>query len=62
MPWPLEDAEAEIEENDLASNVGLTLPDTKPLLHYSRNLAVYIWPTELVQAAGLQVGPVAASA
>jgi len=62
MPWPLEDAEAEIEENDLATNVGLALPDTKPLLHYSRSLAVYIWPTELVQAAALQVGPVAASA
>ena len=62
LPWPLEQAEAEIEHNDLPAQVGLTLPDTKPLLHYSRHLAVYVWPTELVQAAALEVGPVVASA
>jgi uncharacterized protein YqjF (DUF2071 family) len=50
IPWPLEDAEAEISQNDLAAHIGLTLPDTAPLLHYSRHLAVYVWPAELVQA------------
>ena len=62
VPWPLEQAEAEIEHNDLPGQFGLTLPDTKPLLHYSRHLAVYVWPTELVQQAMLRTGPAVASA
>ena len=47
VPWPLEEAEAEIERNDLATAIGLQLPDQQPVLHYSRQLAVYIWPAEL---------------
>ncbi|WP_263351133.1 YqjF family protein [Acidicapsa acidisoli] len=50
VPWPLEEAEAEISQNDLAAQIGLQLPNTAPLLHYSRHLAVYVWPAELVQA------------
>ena len=46
VPWPLEEAEAEIERNDLASAVGIQLPDTEPVLHYSRRLAVYVWQLE----------------
>ena len=42
--WPLEDAEAEIEHNDLATAIGIELPAQAPVLHYSRRLAVYIWP------------------
>lgn len=45
-PWPLEAAEAEIELNDLPGAYGIQLPDTPPLLHYSRELAVYIWSVE----------------
>lgn len=56
IPWPLEQAEAEISQNDLASHIGLQLPDTEPLLHYSRHLAVYVWPAELVQAAVVAPG------
>lgn len=62
VPWPLEEAEAEFEYNDLPGQVGLELPDTKPLLHYSRHLAVYVWPTELVMAAVLRTGPAVAAA
>jgi hypothetical protein len=51
VPWPLEEAEAEIERNDLAAAVGLELPDADPVLHYSRRLAVYVWPAELVRPA-----------
>jgi len=51
VPWPLEDAEAEIERNDLAQSIGIDLPDAAPVLHYSRRLAVYVWPTELVRPA-----------
>lgn len=49
VPWPLEEAEAEIERNDLAASIGLTQPDVKPVLHYSRRLAVYVWPRTLVR-------------
>ncbi|MGA2890166.1 MAG: DUF2071 domain-containing protein [Terracidiphilus sp.] len=49
--WPLEEAEAEIEQNDLAASVGIELPDIEPVLHYSRRLVVYVWPTELVRPA-----------
>ena len=51
FPWPLEEAEAEIERNDLADAIGICLPDEEPVLHYSRRLAVYIWPPELVLPA-----------
>src|SRR5579863_2503629 len=51
VPWPLEEAEAEIEQNDLAAAVGIRLPDVEPVLHYSRRLAVYIWQLERLQAA-----------
>jgi uncharacterized protein YqjF (DUF2071 family) len=49
VPWPLEDAEAEIQRNDLAEAIGIHLPDEEPVLHYSRRLAVYVWPAELVR-------------
>lgn len=49
VSWPLEEAEAEIEENDLAAALGIILPDVKPVLHYSRRLAIYIWPMERVR-------------
>jgi len=49
VPWPLEEAEAEIECNGLAEAIGIQLPDIEPVLHYSRRLAVYVWPAELVR-------------
>ena len=52
VPWPLEKAEAEIELNDLPATHGIRLPDTAPLLHYSRELVVYIWSLELAYAMG----------
>jgi hypothetical protein len=51
VPWPLEDAEADIERNDLAKAIGIELPEIEPVLHYSRRLAVYVWPRELVRPA-----------
>ena len=61
VPWPLEEAEAEIERNDLAAAVGIELPDMEPVLHYSRRLAVYIWPAELLRPA-LAARPVTVAA
>lgn len=46
LPWPLELAEADFELNDLPQAHGIRLPDTKPLLQYSRELVVYIWALE----------------
>jgi uncharacterized protein len=48
---PLEDAEAEIERNDLPAALGIQLTDHEPVLHYSRRLAVYVWPAEIATPA-----------
>lgn len=50
LPWPLEMAEAEFEINDLPQAHGIRLPDTKPLLQYSRELVVYVWAAEPLPA------------
>jgi uncharacterized protein len=44
QPWPLQDAEAEIETNTMAAAVGICLPETTTLLHFARKLEVLIWP------------------
>jgi uncharacterized protein YqjF (DUF2071 family) len=49
VPWPLEEAEAEIDRNDMAESIGLKFPNQEPVLHYSRRLALYIWPPELLR-------------
>ena len=63
LPWPLERAEAEFELNELPRAHGITLPNEPPLLHYSRELAVYVWALEPVQllAGGNVLAAVAAS-
>jgi hypothetical protein len=47
LPWLLQDAEAQIEENTMAQAAGIQLPATKPLLHFSRDLEVLVWWPEL---------------
>ena len=42
--WPLQDAEAEIGTNTMASAAGISLPQSSPLLHFARKLEVLIWP------------------
>jgi uncharacterized protein len=44
IPWPLQDAEADIEVNTVAEAAGVPLPQTKPLLHFAEKLDVLIWP------------------
>ncbi len=46
LPWPLQDASAEIAENSMAQATGLALPDTQPLLHFAKRLDVLIWPLQ----------------
>jgi uncharacterized protein YqjF (DUF2071 family) len=42
-PWPLQSAEAEIRVNQIPRAHGITLPDTAPILHFSRQLQVILW-------------------
>ena len=44
VPWPLQDAQAEIELNTIAKAACIELPPAKPLLHFSRMIEVLIWP------------------
>jgi uncharacterized protein len=48
QPWPLQDAEAEIETNTMASATGISLPQDPPLLHFARKLEVLVWPLRRV--------------
>jgi hypothetical protein len=48
MPWQLQDAEAEFEINTMAQVAGIELPDTKPLLHFSKQIEVLAWWPEKV--------------
>ena len=43
LPWPLQAAEAEIRINELPAAHGIFLPNRPPVLHFARELHVYIW-------------------
>ncbi|NYF88633.1 DUF2071 domain-containing protein [Tunturiibacter empetritectus] len=43
LPWPLKRAEAEIRVNELPAAHGIALSDRAPVLHFARELHVYIW-------------------
>jgi uncharacterized protein YqjF (DUF2071 family) len=47
--WPLQNAEALIEENTMARAAGIALPETAPLLHFAKRLEVLIWPLTKVR-------------
>ena len=42
-PWQLQAAEAQFTRNTMAGAAGLSLPDTMPLLHFSRRQDVVAW-------------------
>jgi uncharacterized protein YqjF (DUF2071 family) len=48
-PWPLQPAEARIEENTMAHAAGVVLPDEAPLLHFARAIDVAIWRLRRVE-------------
>lgn len=50
-PWPLQDAEAEIEINTMANPAGIALSGRPSLLHFSRKLEVLVWPPHRVGSA-----------
>lgn len=49
-PWPLQSAEAGIEELEMTARIGVTLPETEPLLHFARRLDVVAWPPKRIVA------------
>jgi uncharacterized protein YqjF (DUF2071 family) len=42
-PWPLQDAEAQIDVNTMAEASGIRLPGSAPLLHFSRRQDMVAW-------------------
>jgi uncharacterized protein YqjF (DUF2071 family) len=48
LPWPLQEARAEIQVNTMAAAAGIQLPDTQPLLHFTRRLDVLVWGLQRV--------------
>ena len=42
-PWPLQRAEAEVEANTMAAASEITLPASKPLLHFAKRQEVRVW-------------------
>ncbi len=42
-PWPLQPAEADLGHNAMTEQIGVTLPDTAPLLHFATSLDVVAW-------------------
>ncbi len=46
--WPLQPAEVEITSNTMLDQIGLAVPDSTPLLHFSRRLDVRVWPAERI--------------
>lgn len=48
VPWPLQAAEAAISRNTMTGPLGISLPDTRPVLHFARRLDVVAWGLERV--------------
>ena len=51
-PWKLQRAEAELGENTMAEPLGIELPDTAPLLHFSERIDVQAWMLRPVKRSG----------
>jgi uncharacterized protein YqjF (DUF2071 family) len=49
-PWPLQLAEAALQENTMAAAAGITIADLKPeLLHFSRHQEVVVWAPQVLR-------------
>jgi uncharacterized protein len=54
-PWPLQPAEAEIERNTMANQLGLALPGHPPLLHFARRLDVVAWTLDALDGPSSRI-------
>lgn len=50
-PWPLQDAEAEIETNTMAAAACIALSGRPTLLHFARKLDVLVWQPHRVRSS-----------
>ena len=50
-PWALQPADGEFARNTMASAAGISLKDTRPLLHFSRRQDMVAWPPDRLPAA-----------
>jgi uncharacterized protein len=48
VPWPLQPADAEIEQNELTSSHGFELAGPPALLHFAKRLDVVVWAPTLL--------------
>lgn len=55
-PWPLQPAEAEIRINTMTDWLGVTLPTTKPMIHFARRLDVVAWSVARLGPSVLPLG------
>jgi len=53
LPWSLQDAEAQIDQNTVAAAAGITLPNAAPVLHFAKRLDVLVWPLQLERGASV---------
>jgi hypothetical protein len=47
-PWSLQDSTCEMAENGIAAADGIHLPEASPLLQFSREIDVLIWPLRAI--------------
>lgn len=50
LPWGLQQAQAQIEENTILAPTGLALPKQAAILHYVEHLDIIIWPPHKLKA------------
>ncbi len=50
LPWALQQAQAQIEENTILAPTGLALPKQAAILHYVEHLDIVIWPPHKLKA------------
>lgn len=55
LPWPLQDAEAELESNTVATAAGLSLSGVASSLLFARHLEVLIWPLRRADSPSVQI-------
>jgi uncharacterized protein len=51
-PWPLQPAEAEVEKLTMTEQIGVALPETGPILHFSERLDVLAWSPRRITLPG----------
>ena len=48
-PWPLQPAESDIRQNTMAAQTRIRLPETAPVLHFSKRIDTVAWGLELLE-------------